>query len=57
MQQILKKQHSDLVALENSAKKINAGDKISIRGYGRIELIEVLGETRKDRIRIVLKKY
>lgn len=43
--------------IENSAKKINAGDKISIRGYGRIELIEVLGETRKDRIRIVLKKY
>ena len=43
--------------IENSAKKINVGDKISIRGYGRIELIEVLGETRKDRIRVVLKRY
>jgi len=43
--------------LENSSKKINVGDKISIRGYGRIELIEVLGETRKDRIRVVLKRY
>lgn len=43
--------------LENSSKKINVGDKISIRGYGRIELQDILGETRKDRIRVVLKKY
>ena len=43
--------------LESTSKKISVGDKISIRGYGRIELVEVLGETRKDRIRVVLKKY
>lgn len=43
--------------IENSSKKINVGDKISVRGYGRIELIEVLGETKKDRIRVILKKY
>lgn len=40
----------------NTSKQIKIGDKISVRGYGRIELIEVLGETRKDRIRVVLKK-
>ena len=43
--------------IDNSAKKVNVGDKISIRGYGRIELVEILGETRKDRIRVILKKY
>lgn len=43
--------------ISNSAKKINVGDKISIRGYGRIELVEVLGETRKDRIRVILRIY
>ena len=40
----------------NSSKKINVGDMISVRGYGRIELKEILGETRKDRIRVVLLK-
>ena len=40
----------------NSSKQVKAGDKISVRGYGRIELVEILGETKKDRIRVVLKK-
>lgn len=42
--------------IENTSKQIKAADKISVRGYGRIELVDVLGETRKDRIRVVLKK-
>lgn len=42
--------------LENTSKQIKLGDIISVRGYGRIELVEVLGETRKDRIRVVLKR-
>lgn len=42
--------------IENPSKQIKEGDKISVRGYGRIELTEIIGETRKDRIRIVLKK-
>jgi len=41
---------------ENTSKQVKVGDKISIRGYGRIELLEILGETRKDRIRVLLKK-
>ena len=40
----------------NTSKQLKIGDKISVRGYGRIELIEILGETRKDRIRVILKK-
>lgn len=43
--------------IENPSKKINLGDILSIRGYGRIELFSILGETRKDRIRVILKKY
>lgn len=43
--------------VENPSKKINEGDKISIRGYGRIELIEIVGKTKKDRIRVVMKRY
>lgn len=42
--------------IENTSKQIKIGDIISVRGYGRIELLEVLGETRKDRVRVVLKK-
>lgn len=43
--------------ISNSSKQIKIGDKISVRGYGRIELIEILGETKKGRIRIVLRKF
>lgn len=43
--------------LENPSKKMNLGDILSIRGYGRIELLSILGETKKDRIRVILKKY
>ena len=40
--------------VENISKTIKAGGKISIRGYGRYELVDILGQTKKDRIRIVL---
>ncbi len=33
------------------------GDVLSVRGFGRAELLESLGETKKGRIRITLKKY
>ena len=41
----------------NTSKPIKENDLISVRGYGRFELIEVLGETRKDRIRVVFSVY
>ncbi len=36
---------------------LSAGDVLSIRGFGRAELLETLGETRKGRMKITLKKY
>jgi len=33
------------------------GDVISVRRFGRAEVSEILGETKKGRIRMTLKKY
>ena len=41
----------------NSSKSIKQGDLISVRGYGRFIIEEVIGETRKGRIRVTIKKY
>jgi RNA-binding protein YlmH len=36
---------------------LQQGDVVSVRGRGRIELSETLGETKKGRIRITVKKF
>ncbi|MBE7048862.1 MAG: hypothetical protein E7393_05790 [Ruminococcaceae bacterium] len=36
---------------------LSAGDVLSVRKFGRAELLEICGETKKGRIRIILKKY
>lgn len=36
---------------------INVGDKISIRGHGKVELAEILGKSKKDRQFIEIRKY
>ncbi len=41
----------------SSSKEMKQGDVISLRGKGRIVLEEVSGTTKKDRIRILIKKY
>ncbi|MDD4504685.1 MAG: YlmH/Sll1252 family protein [Clostridiaceae bacterium] len=41
----------------SSSKDMKQGDVISLRGRGRIVLEEISGTTKKDRIRIVIKKY
>jgi RNA-binding protein YlmH len=41
----------------SSSREMKQGDVISLRGKGRILLEEVSGTTKKDRIRIVIKKY
>ena len=41
----------------NPSKPIKEGDLISVRGFGRFELKEVVGETRKDRIRVIFDLY
>ncbi|NLW55669.1 MAG: photosystem II S4 domain protein [Firmicutes bacterium] len=40
----------------NPAHKVAAGDVLSIRGRGRVIVAEVGGETRKGRIRVVMKR-
>ncbi|MTI95019.1 MAG: hypothetical protein FH749_05945 [Firmicutes bacterium] len=37
--------------------QLNAGDVISVRGKGRVELAELGPETRKGRLKIIVKKY
>jgi RNA-binding protein YlmH len=41
----------------SSSREMKQGDIISLRGKGRIVLEEVAGTTKKDRIRITIKKY
>lgn len=36
---------------------LKQGDIVSVRGYGRAELTEIKGKTRKDRISIVISRY
>lgn len=42
---------------DDSSKKLNEGDLISIRGYGRFYIDKTLGITKKDRISLSIKKY
>jgi len=42
---------------KNSAQSIKENDVISMRGRGRVEVCEVLGQTRKGRMSIVLKRF
>lgn len=42
---------------KNSAQAVTAGDIISFRSRGRVEVAEVKGTTKKGRISIVLKRY
>ena len=42
---------------ESVSREMKQGDIISLRGKGRIVLEEVAGTTKKDRIRITIKKY
>lgn len=42
---------------KSAAQTIKAGDIISMRGRGRVEVCEVLGQTKKGRISILLKRF
>lgn len=37
--------------------KLSVGDLLSIRGFGRAEILEIGNKTRSDRIHITVKKY
>ena len=36
---------------------VSQGDVLSVRKFGRAELLDIIGETKKGRMRIVLKKF
>lgn len=42
---------------KNVSKSIRENDLISVRGYGRIRFLNVLGETKKGRIRISMEVF
>ncbi|MBQ7986280.1 MAG: hypothetical protein IJ304_03330 [Clostridia bacterium] len=37
--------------------KLGVGDLLSIRGFGRVEILEIGGKTRSDRVHITVKKF
>ena len=43
--------------VKNAAQAVKAGDVISFRGRGRVEVAEVRGMTKKGRLSITLKRY
>lgn len=45
------------IPCEKPDKEIHDGDKISVRGLGKIRLAQIGGKTKKDRISIVIQKY
>jgi RNA-binding protein YlmH len=43
--------------IKNVSKKVCAEAKITVRGYGRFQLLDLSGRTHKDRIKLVIKKF
>ena len=41
----------------SASDKVSEGDRFSIRGFGKFELSEVGGQSKKDRIFITIRKY
>lgn len=42
---------------KSSAQSIKAGDVVSMRGRGRLEVCEILGQTKKGRYSVLLRRY
>ena len=42
---------------KNAAQNVKAGDIISFRGRGRVEVVEITGQTKKGRTGVLLKRY
>lgn len=43
--------------VKSSSQLVKAGDIISMRGRGRVEVVEIVGQTKKGRISILLKRF
>jgi len=44
-------------SVKNAAAQVKAGDVLSMRGRGRLEVAEVRGQTKKGRTAVLLKRY
>jgi len=42
---------------KGEAVKLKEGDLLSVRGFGRVEIVEIGDKTRSDRVHITVKKY
>lgn len=42
---------------KSSSQSVKTGDIISMRGRGRVEIAEIIGQTKKGRISILLKRF
>ncbi|KYZ77233.1 RNA-binding protein [Anaerosporomusa subterranea] len=42
---------------KNSAQNVKQGDIISMRGRGRVEISEIIGQTKKGRTSVILKRF
>lgn len=47
----------NFILSKNDSKNVKEGDLISVRGFGRIKILEILGETKKGRIRISVRIF
>lgn len=43
------------VICKNVSKSLSDGDIVSVRGFGRFKILEILGETRKGRIKVLIE--
>lgn len=43
--------------IKNDSKKISENSKLSIRGYGKFEILDMSQRTGRDRIKLVIKKF
>ena len=44
-------------SVKNASQAVKEGDVLSMRGRGRLEVVEVRGQTKKGRIGVLLKRY
>lgn len=42
---------------KSTSMQVKEGDTLSIRGFGRMKIVEIKGKTKKDRISMVIGKY
>ena len=47
----------DYTEISSKEKKVSEESIITVRGYGKFKIGEVIGTTQKDRIRLLIKKY